>query len=261
MILHKPLKKYGQNYLVDNNIIDKIINEFDIVKNETVLEIGPGEGALTGRLTLLTSRFTIIEIDKRKIEFLKEKYPYAKIINDDFLKIDLSKIYGEEKVNIIGNIPYNITSPILYKLVENRKNIKQALLMVQYEVAKKITAEKDTKDYGILNVILNYFCGIKYCFKISPNVFFPKPKVNSAIIKLDFTKEINNEIDDNLFIQIVKSSFGNRRKNLKNSLTNSIFGNYDFSSVEHLLKLRAEQLSLNDFITLTRIAQENYGRK
>ena len=128
--------------------------------------------------------------------------------------------------------------------------------MVQYEVAKKITAGKGSKDYGILNVILNYFSNAQFCFKISPNVFYPKPKVFSAIIKLDFTKKLSHEINEEVFINLVKSSFGNRRKNLKNSLSNSIFSNCDFSSVGNLLSQRAEQLSQSDFLTLTRIAQK-----
>lgn len=258
MTLHKPLKKYGQNYLVDNNIIDKIIKEFSVEQNETVVEIGSGEGALTNELIKLTNNLTIVEIDKRKIELLKQKYGSAKIINDDFLKIDLPGIFKEEKINIIGNIPYNITSPIFYKLIENRKNIIQALLMIQYEVAQKITAKQGSKDYGILNVILNYFCDIKFCFKISPNVFYPKPKVFSAIIKLGFNKNLSTEINENVFINLVKCSFANRRKNLKNSLSNSIFSNCDFSPVEHLLKLRAEQLGIEDFLTLTKLAQNQY---
>ena len=131
--------------------------------------------------------------------------------------------------------------------------------MVQYEVAKKITAEKGTKDYGILNVILNYFCDVKFCFKISPNVFYPKPKVFSAIINLKFDKSLNTNIDEELFINLVKSSFGNRRKNLKNSLSNTIFGNYDFAEADEYLKLRAEQLDVGDFIKLTQIAQKQYG--
>lgn len=259
MALHKPLKKYGQNYLVDNNIIDKIVNEFDIKKNDKVLEIGPGEGALTSKLADLTNGLTIVEIDTRKIELLKARFSAAKIINEDFLKINLSDFFDNEVINVIGNIPYNITSPIFYKLIENRKNISKALLMVQYEVAKKITAEKGTKDYGILNVILNYFCDVKFCFKISPNVFYPKPNVFSAIIKLNFKKNLNPDIDEEIFIKLVKSSFGNRRKNLKNSLSNTIFGNYDFTEADEYLKLRAEQLGVEDFIKLTQIAQKKYG--
>lgn len=259
MTLHKPLKKYGQNYLVDNNIIDKIIKEFDITKDDKILEIGPGEGALTSKLVNLTNNLTIVEIDSRKIEMLKNTFSAAEIINEDFLKINLNDFFENEVINVIGNIPYNITSPIFYKLLDNRKNINQALLMVQYEVAKKITSGKGTKDYGILNVILNYFCDVKFCFKISPNVFYPKPKVFSAIIKLNFKKRLNPGIDEGLFINFVKSSFGNRRKNLKNSLSNTIFGNYDFAEADDYLKLRAEQLGVEDFIKLTQIAQKQYG--
>ncbi|KAB2842941.1 MAG: ribosomal RNA small subunit methyltransferase A, partial [Melioribacteraceae bacterium] len=128
-----------------------------------------------------------------------------------------------------------------------------------YEVAKKITSEKNTKDYGILNVLLNYFFNLKFCFKISPNVFFPKPKVNSAVIKLKTNESLNPNIDEELLINLVKSCFGNRRKNLKNSLSNTIFGNYGFAGAEDFLKLRAEQLGIDDFIKLTQTAQKRYG--
>lgn len=259
MALHKPLKKYGQNYLVDNNVIDKIIKEFDITGNDKVLEIGPGEGALTNRLINLTNQLTLIEIDKRKIDILKEKFSSAEIINGDFTKIILYDLFPKDKISIIGNIPYNITTPIFYKLIDSRRVINQAVLMVQYEVAKKITAEKNTKDYGIMNVLLNYFFNLKLCFKISPNVFYPKPKVFSAIVKLKTRENLNPNIDEELFINLVKSCFGNRRKNLKNSLSNTIFGNYDFAGAEDFLKLRAEQLGIEDFIKLTQTAQNKYG--
>lgn len=255
MTLHKPLKIYGQNYLVDNNTINKIIKEFNIAKDEQVLEIGPGEGALTKRLVDLTNDLTVVEIDKRKIEFLKDNFPGVRIIQEDFLNINLQDIFGKESISVIGNIPYNITSPIIYKLTESKEHIRQALLMVQYEVAKKITADKESRDYGILNVITNSFFEVDYCFKISPNVFYPKPKVDSAIVKLKTKDAFPKDVNEEIFIQIVKSSFGNRRKNLKNSLSNSIFSNYDFSAVDHLLKLRAEQLGIEEFLTLTRIAQ------
>src|SRR5690606_9582929 len=131
----------------------------------------------------------------------------------DFLETDLLKLTLEEKkLRIVGNIPYNITSPILFKLIENNNLIKDAVFMVQYEVAKRMIADRDTKDYGILAVVLKYFCETELCFKISPNVFFPKPKVFSALVHIHF-KEINQpEEEQKLFIQIVKAAFGNRRK-------------------------------------------------
>lgn len=249
-----PLKRFGQNYLVDKNIIRKIIEEFKPEKEDFVLEIGSGTGALTSELVNNVKRFIAVEIDKRTVKQLKEKFPSLEIINKDFLEINLSEFVSKnEKLRIIGNIPYNITSPILFKLIYERKCVKDALLMVQYEVAKRITAEKGTKDYGILSILLNYFAQTKLCFKISPNVFYPKPKVYSAIVQIKFDGEVQEKIDDDLFIKVVKAAFGNRRKVLKNSLANSIFRTINFSNndlVTNLLTRRAEDLSIKEFVQL-----------
>lgn len=259
----QPLKRFGQNYLIDKNIINKIIREFDPKLSDVIIEIGPGTGALTSVLIDKVSKLTAVEIDKRVVEKLKEELPKVRIINEDFLKVKLSDITtSKQKVRIIGNIPYNITSPILFKLIEERSFISDAMLMVQYEVAKRITAKRGTKDYGILSVLMNYFAETKLCFKISPNVFYPKPKVFSAIIQIKFYDLLSTEIDDKLFIKTVKAAFGNRRKTLKNSLSNSIFRskNSDLSnkleSLSHLLSKRAEDLSIQDFIELSKMIKE-----
>ncbi|MDH7604030.1 MAG: 16S rRNA (adenine(1518)-N(6)/adenine(1519)-N(6))-dimethyltransferase RsmA [Melioribacter sp.] len=249
-----PLKRFGQNYLVDKNIVKKIIEEFKPEKEDVVLEIGPGTGALTAELVNKVKRFIAVEIDKRAVRQLKEKFPSLEIVNKDFLEVNLSEFVNKnKKLRIIGNIPYNITSPILFKLIYERKFVKDALLMVQYEVAKRITAKEGTKDYGILSVLLNYFAQTKLCFKISPNVFYPKPKVYSAIIQIIFNDEEQKEIDDDLFIKVVKAAFGNRRKVLKNSFSNSIFRTINFTnneSLTNLLTKRAEDLSIKDFVQL-----------
>lgn len=249
-----PLKKFGQNYLTDKNIINKIIDTFKPEADDTVVEIGPGTGALTKLLFDKVNQFTAVEIDKRVIEQLKNEMPGLNIINEDFLEIDLSKFAGgKSKIRVIGNIPYNLTSSIIFKLIENRQYVHDALLMVQYEVAQRITAAKQTKDYGILSVLLNYFASAKLCFKISPNVFFPKPKVWSAIVHLNFEKDVESSIEDELFIKVVKASFGNRRKTLKNSLSNSIFRNLNMGVVPFNLSRRAEELTTQEFIELTQI--------
>ncbi|MGK9367466.1 16S rRNA (adenine(1518)-N(6)/adenine(1519)-N(6))-dimethyltransferase RsmA [Melioribacter sp. Ez-97] len=246
----RPLKRFGQNYLKDKNIIEKIIDEFDVREGEKILEIGPGRGALTEILYKKTDDLTIVEIDKRVIEALKERFPKARIINRDFLKLTLNELSEpNNKLRIIGNIPYNITSPILFKLIEERESVSDALLMVQYEVAKRIVSSPGTKDYGILSVIMNFFSDVKLCFKISPNVFYPKPKVHSAIIKIKFNKEIAEDFDDRLFIDIVKAAFGKRRKTLKNSLAGSAF-NVESGTPGDLLSKRAEELSVEDFLRL-----------
>ena len=255
----KPLKRFGQNYLKDENIINKILAEIDPLPNDNLVEIGPGTGALTSKLLAKTPSFTAIEIDTRVIEQLKKEFPSLNFIQNDFLKLNLNSIYQEKssKLRVVGNIPYNLTSPIIFKLIENHSIILDSVLMVQNEVAQRITAKRGTKDYGILAVILQFFTVVKYCFKVSPNVFHPKPKVYSAVIHISFKEmEINDELKS-FFIKIVKASFGNRRKTLKNSLSNSIFKDVNFFNSGIDLSLRAEQLEINDFLILAKFAYKN----
>lgn len=250
----KPLKQFGQNYIQDKNIILKIINQIKPVRSDFFLEIGPGLGSLTSELVPRVDNFTAVEIDTRVIETLEQKFPGIKLINANFLEFDFNIPGYEELIRVAGNIPYNITSPILFKLIENRGRISDCHLMMQYEVAKRIVSKPGNKEYGILSVILNYFAETELCFKISPNVFFPKPKVDSAILRINFRKDLSTTPEfDNHFIKIVKASFANRRKTLKNSLTNGIFGNQNFSDIEKYLGLRAEQLTISDFIYISQI--------
>ncbi len=254
MLNLKPLKRFGQNYITDNNIVEKIVREFNPHKDDAVIEIGPGTGALTSFLAGSVKKLYGVEIDKRVIDDLQRRFPQIVFINKDFLKLDLSEIERQsKKIRIIGNIPYNITSPILFKLIENRTFVQDAMLMVQLEVAKRITAKEKSKDYGILGVILNYFAQTKLCFKISPNVFYPKPKVFSAIVHINFVEREPNDVDYNLFIQVVKAAFGNRRKTLKNSLGNSKFASIEIETEEFNLQRRAEELTIEDFVLLTKI--------
>lgn len=251
----KPLKRFGQNFLKDPNIIRKIAGEIDPKPDDNIIEIGPGLGAMTEELYKVCPGMIAVEIDKRSIEALKEKFPGLHILNKDFLEVDLktfaeSNSSKENKLRITGNIPYNITSPVLFKMILNNELISDSVLMVQYEVAKRITAERGTKDYGILTVLLNYFCETRFCFRVSPNVFFPRPNVFSAVIHLFFKKIIMNSTDKQIFINVVKASFGKRRKTLKNSLSSSIFADIDFSHSGADLSLRAEQLTPDDFIRL-----------
>ncbi len=256
----QPLKRFGQNYLIDKNIIQKIVREFNPQRTDVVIEIGPGTGALTTELMNSVKKLYAVEIDKRVVESLALGFPVVTVINQDFLKMDLNFVADESPIRVIGNIPYNITSPILFKLIENRSLVSDAMLMVQLEVAKRITAKEKSYDYGILGVLLNYFTETKLCFKISPNVFYPKPKIESAIIHLNFTKKLPNDIDDKLFIQVVKAAFGNRRKKLKNSLSNSIFTDIVFDDCNFDLSRRAEELTIMEFVELTKVIK-NYQNK
>ncbi len=252
----KPLKKFGQNYLKDQNILNKIVEVISPIPEDNLLEIGPGTGALTSKLLDFTPNLTAVEIDTRVIEVLKSRFPNLHLIQKDFLKVDLNQLVEQydKKLRVVGNIPYNLTSPIIFKLIENIELVQDTVLMIQFEVAQRMTASRGTKDYGILAVLLKYFADVEFCFKVSPNVFYPKPKVYSAVIHINFKDDKMDKDQNKSFIKIVKASFGNRRKTLKNSLSNSIFKGIDFSSSGLDLSLRAEQLDIEDFITLANFA-------
>ncbi len=256
----KPLKRFGQNYLIDDNILNKIVKEISPQEKDYIVEIGPGRGALTKKLLTFVTNLISVEIDYRVIEPLKKEFPVLNIINADFLELEFEEFIpkGKQKVRIVGNIPYNLTSPIIFKLIENNRAVTDAVLMVQYEVARRMTAKKSTKDYGILAVLIQFFTDVSLCFKISPNVFFPRPKVDSALVHLNFKDTGLSEIEKEFFIKTVKASFGNRRKTLKNSLSNSIFKDINFSNSDIDLNLRAEQLEIDDFVKLAKFTLGKY---
>lgn len=254
-----PLKHFGQNYLRDENIIRKIIEEISPQKSDLIIEVGAGEGALTSKLLDTTDDFFAVEIDKRNIQILKNKFPHLKLLEGDFLEVDLKQIKDKhgKKLRVVGNIPYNITSPIIFKLIENRELISDSILMVQYEVAQRITARSGGKDYGILSVITQYFAKTELCFKVSPNVFFPRPKVYSAVIHLKFRDALYSQEESETFIKLVKAAFGNRRKMLYNSFKNSIFAHLNFNETGVDLTLRAEKLTIADFQKLAAFAHNH----
>ena len=258
-----PLKRFGQHYLKDENIISKIISEISPQPDDLILEIGPGEGALTSRLIAKVNKLLAVEIDNRKYEQLQRKFPNLILIKDDFLRINLQDIYNQykQKLRIVGNIPYNITSPILFKMVEQRKIIHDSVLMIQHEVAKRIAAKPCNKDYGILSVIVQHFAEVNLCFKVSPNVFFPRPKVFSSVIHLTFKNNLINYQKDEIFINIVKAAFNNRRKMLYNSLKNSIFSNLNFENSGIDLSKRAEQLTTEDYVKLAEFVSNEISKK
>jgi len=247
-----PKKYLGQHFLIDENISKKIIDSVNFSKYDKVIEVGPGKGALTKYLLHLKDVLTLIEIDKESILFLENEFQKEnlEIIEKDFLKFDIISTYPSfSEVLIIGNFPYNISSQILFKALDNYKSISCLVGMFQKEVAERIISKHNTKKYGILSVKTQLLYDVKILFNVSPNVFFPKPKVDSAVISMTRKKNINLNCDINLLDKVIKLSFQQRRKKLKNSLKkldiqenileDSIFG------------LRPEQLSVEEFVKLT----------
>lgn len=259
---YKPLKKFGQNYLKDKNILRKIAEEMNIQQNDVIIEIGPGTGALTEFLVDKCKNVFAVEIDSRVISDLQNRFPSVQIIHDDFLKFDLQTIsqITDKKVRIVGNIPYNITSPILFKLIESRSCVSDAIMMMQLEVAQRIISNPNSKEYGILSVFINAYTKPELCFKVSPNVFYPKPKVFSAVMHFNFLNEVTIE-DDKLFLQLVKTAFSKRRKTLKNCFADTIFDMLDLKQSGIEPSQRAETLSVDDFIALANLSHSILGKQ
>ena len=240
-------KKYlGQHFLSDNNIANSITNLLSKT-NIKVLEIGPGMGALTQFLIQKNISLETIEIDHESVLFLKLKYPKLIVKEEDFLKLDIKKKYPKG-ISIIGNFPYNISSQILFKTFKNRNQIRELVGMFQKEVAERVTCKKGKKR-GVLSVFIQAFYTAEYCFSVDPKSFTPPPKIKSGVIKLIRNTRKKLICDEELFIQIVKNGFNQKRKTLRNALKNFNLDNK--KDIEPLLKLRAEQLSVDDFIKIT----------
>lgn len=263
-MIFKPKKKLGQHFLIDKNIIRKIINAFSPSENDLIVEIGPGKGILTDELVKHSKNLILVEIDNQLVADLQTKFPELKIINKDILECNFSTDFFESKYRIIGNLPYYITSQILFKIFDNKNNIIDAMIMIQKEVAERLVAKPSSKEYGILSVFTQFYSDVEILFNVSKNVFYPKPEVDSSIVRLNLKSEIKlNKLEENTFRRIVKTAFNQRRKILKNSLKN-MFKDLETSKLEKFFSLpfdfsrRAEELSLDDFIYLAKNFAEFY---
>ncbi len=245
----KPKKFLGQHFLHNGRIAHDIVQALD--KNvRTIIEVGPGKGALTKFLVQdLQIPLYLVEIDARLTTYLAERYPQlqGKIITSDFLSLDFTKLC-EAPIAIIGNFPYNISSQIFFKLLDTRAYVNELVGMVQQEVASRIVAKPHCKTYGILSVLLQAFYHVEYLFTVSSNEFIPPPNVQSAVIKLRRNQTAQLNCDEALFFKVVKTSFQHRRKTLRNALASLLMKKDDAFS---LLNNRAEQLSVKDFVALT----------
>lgn len=247
----RPKKHLGQHFLKDKNIAARIVDSLVLSPQQNqVIEIGPGTGVLTQFLQLKPIDLRLAEIDRESITYLKEHFPdlRAKIIEGDFLELSLDQIFPGD-IQIIGNFPYNISSQIFFKVLDHRAQVKQVVCMLQKEVADRIAEKPGSKTYGILSVLLQAYYDVEYLFKVPPGVFFPPPKVMSAVIRLTRNKREKLACDEVLFKAVVKQAFQNRRKTLRNALK---VLNLPASVLSHpLLDKRAEQLEVEQFVFLT----------
>lgn len=246
----RPKKSLGQHFLTDKNIAQKMVNSLEAKGLSKILEIGSGTGMLS---QFLLHRYGhnlyLIELDKESINHLHSCFPdhISNIIHEDFLKFDIHTFFNAP-LAIIGSFPYNISSQIFFKIYDCRDTVHEVVGMIQKEVAERIKAPPGCKEYGILSVLLQAFYDIEYLFTVSKHVFVPPPKVQSGVIRLKRNEKKELECNENLFFKLIKTSFNQRRKTIRNSLKQFLVNLKD----EHeLLSKRPEQLSVNDFIELT----------
>ncbi|WP_438973521.1 16S rRNA (adenine(1518)-N(6)/adenine(1519)-N(6))-dimethyltransferase RsmA [Polaribacter sp.] len=254
-------KKYlGQHFLTDERIAENIANALTEEGYHHVLEIGPGMGVLTKYLLKKKVKTTVLELDKESVAYLKDVFPIEQlhlnttkenfeIIEGDFLKKEIQQLFNQEQVAIIGNFPYNISSQIVFKAIENRAYVPEFAGMFQKEVAKRIAEKEGSKVYGILSVLTQAFYDVEYLFTVPPSVFNPPPKVDSGVIRLIRKKDYSLPVDEKLFFRVVKTAFNQRRKMLRSSLKS--FKLSDSLKEDPIFARRPEQLSVQEFILLT----------
>ena len=258
-------KKFGQNFLIDTHVLDKIIAAAEITKDDFVLEIGPGIGTMTQYLECAARKVVAVEIDKALIPILEDTlsdYDNARVINNDVLKVDIAKLAEEENggkpIKVVANLPYYITTPIIMGLFENHVPIKSITVMVQKEVADRMQVGPGTKDYGALSLAVQYYAKPYIVANVPPNCFMPRPKVGSAVIRLERYEEPQVKVkDENLMFRIIRASFNQRRKTLANGLKNSAELDYTKEEIEAAIEalgrgasIRGEALTLEEFAKL-----------
>ncbi|MCB2410312.1 16S rRNA (adenine(1518)-N(6)/adenine(1519)-N(6))-dimethyltransferase RsmA [Hymenobacter lucidus] len=254
-----PKKHLGQHFLADPNIARHIVESLRLPDGVTeVLEIGPGMGVLTGDLLKHPEyQTTVVEIDRESVAYLGRNFPEleGRIISSDFLKQDLNTLFPDKPLAIIGNFPYNISSQIFFQVLTHRQQVREVVGMIQKEVADRIAEPPGSKTYGILSVLLQAFYTVEMLFTVPPHVFIPPPKVQSAVIRLTRNATAQLDCDEKLFFKVVKQAFQTRRKTLRNAL--KPFGMPVEATIEPIFEKRAEQLSVADFVALTKHVEQH----
>ena len=265
----RPKKRLGQNFLLDEDIQEKIINLCEFTRDDSAIEIGAGLGALTTKLAPKVKEVFAVELDTQLADLLKRrivKHENVRVMNHDILSLDISRFArnNNKRLKILGNIPYSISSPLIFKLLESSVFLSMAVLMFQKEVADRIVARPGTKNYGVLSVFCQVYAAVSRELVVPQYHFYPQPKVDSAIVKFVFFNTPLMDIkDEHVFKRVVKASFAQRRKTLKNSLKSSLDLNITFDKVLHALKecdidpqRRGETLNLNEFRELSNYLSE-----
>lgn len=251
---HNFKKKYGQNFLRNDVILDDIVNSFDVDKNSIIVEVGPGDGALTKKLLTKNVNVIAFEIDESLRQFLDQiKSDRLDIHYLDFLTINLNNYFNKDnKIYLVANIPYYITTPIITKFINEKIIPECMILMVQKEVAERLTAHTHTSEYGAISVILNYFFELEYLFTVDRNNFYPVPNVDSAVIKLSKRNKFLELKDFEIFKELVMDAFKYKRKNLRNNLKNYDLVNIELILKKHSLNLtnRAEDIDYKVFVEI-----------
>ncbi|MDA3817175.1 MAG: 16S rRNA (adenine(1518)-N(6)/adenine(1519)-N(6))-dimethyltransferase RsmA [Prolixibacteraceae bacterium] len=254
MAVVKAKKHLGQHFLADQNIARKIVGSLS-PENTNILEVGPGMGVLT-HLLFSDKRLNVValDVDTDSVTYLKEKYPeFAQQIFDaDFLKTDLSSFFPDNEFTVIGNFPYNISSQIFFKVLDNKSHIPEVVGMIQKEVAERMAAKPGSKTFGVLSVLIQAYYSVEYLFTVHEHVFKPPPKVKSAVVRLSRKDQEALGCDEVLFKRIVKTMFNQRRKMIRNSIR-PILKEVGFS--HPFLEKRPEQLSIDDFVEFTNVVE------
>lgn len=257
MSLVKPKKFLGQHFLKDLTIAKAIADTVDSVPNIPILEVGPGMGVLTQYLLTKERHIKVVELDFESVAYLRKEYPYMEenIIEDDFLKMRLENVFDQKPFVLTGNYPYNISSQIFFKMLDYKHLIPCCTGMIQKEVAERIAAKEGNKTYGILSVLIQAWYNVEYLFTVSETVFTPPPKVKSAVIRMTRNDVESLGCDEKLFKQVVKTTFNQRRKTIRNSIK-PLIGKELKLDENVVWSKRPEQLSVKEFIELTNIVED-----
>jgi 16S rRNA (adenine1518-N6/adenine1519-N6)-dimethyltransferase len=260
---HRARKRFGQNFLHDQNIIARIIRAIAPGPGQTLIEIGPGQGAITGPLLDTVQQLTAIEIDRDLAAALRARFatkPGFELIEQDVLKVDFAELgQGTDSLRILGNLPYNISTPLLFHLLDYRELIHDMVFMLQLEVVDRMAALPGTPDYGRLSVMMQYHCKVEKLFTVPPGAFTPQPKVDSAIVKLTPWRPLPHPArNPQTLANVVRTAFNQRRKTLRNTLKTLLLPEHlEASGID--LSLRPENIGLRDYVRISDLVDQHSG--